>query len=141
MKKRTYKLIIAIIAVLLFITVPVNAAVLRASDYLSVYSADLIKTSTGDLCLYFHVTAPAKMDYLGVSKIYIQRYTGSYWTTEYTYTYPEEPRLQGENVVRYSQTLIYEPLYSSAQYRGVVIFYGAKDSGSDTGSYTTNTVR
>lgn len=141
MKKRTYKLIVAIIAVLLFITIPVHAAALRASDYLSVYAADLIKTNTGDLSLYFHVTAPSKMDYLGANRIYIQRYTGSYWTTEYTYTYPEELSLQGENVVRYSQTLIYEPLYSSAQYRSVVIFYGAKGSGSDTGTYTTNTVR
>ena len=140
MKKRTYKLIVVIIAVLLFITVPVNAAVFRASDYLSVYSAALIKTSTGELSLYFRVTAPAKMDYLGANRIYIQRYTGSYWTTEYTYTYPEEPSLQGENVVRYSQTLIYEPLYSSAQYRAVVVFYAAKGSGSDTGTYTTNSV-
>ena len=138
MKKRTYKLIIAIIAVLLFITIPVHAATLRASDYLSVYAADLIKTNTGNLSLYFHVTAPAKMDYLGANRIYIQRYTGSYWTTEYTYTYPEEPSLQGENVVRYSQTLIYEPLYSSAQYRAIVVFYAAKGSGSDTGTYSVS---
>ena len=59
---------------------------------------------------------------------------------EFEEEYPEEPSLQGENVVRYSQTLIYEPLYSSAQYRAVVVFYAAKGSGSDTGTYTTNSV-
>lgn len=80
------------------------------------------------------------MEQLGANRIYIQRYTGSYWTTEYTFTYPESAELQGENVIRYAKKITYDPVYSSAQYRAVVTFYAAKGSGSDTGTYTTNSV-
>ena len=52
------------------------------------------------------------MDHLGASKISVQRYTGSYWRTEYNFTYSEYPELQGENVGRHSGTVVYEPQYS-----------------------------
>ena len=46
------------------------------------------------------------MDHLGASKISVQRYTGSYWRTEYNFTYSEYPELQGENVGRHSGTVV-----------------------------------
>ena len=93
--------------------------------------------SDGNISIYFNVIAPRKMEHLGVSRISVQRYTGSYWRTEYNYTYPETPELQGENVGRYSATIVYEPQYPSSEYRAVLTFYGADSTGSDTGVYTT----
>ena len=77
------------------------------------------------------------MEHLGVTKINIQRYNGSYWQTEYTYRYSEMPELQGENVAKHSATVVYEPQYPSSEYRAVLTFYGADSTGSDTGVYTT----
>lgn len=110
----------------------------RASAYLSAYYATITKTSTGDLSIYFQVIAPALMDQLGVRKIAVQRYTGSYWRTEYNFTYPETPELQGTNVGIYSGTVVYTPQYSDASYRAVVTFYASNSSGYDTGVYTAD---
>ena len=114
-----------------------SASSARASKYLSAYYATISETSDGNISIYFNVIAPRKMEHLGVSRISVQRYTGSYWRTEYNYTYPETPELQGENVGRYSATIVYEPQYPSSEYRAVLTFYGADSTGSDTGVYTT----
>ena len=140
MFKKGIRIVAYLLAILIVFSVSTSAIELRSSEYLGTYYADLLKTSDGDLSIYFSITAPSRMDYLGANRIYIQRYTGSYWTTEYTFTYPETLELQGESTVRYSKKITYDPVYSSAQYRAVVTFYAAKGSGSDTGTYTTNSV-
>ena len=91
---KTLRVLFLVVAISVLLSVAAFAAPMRASKYLSVYSARLTKTSNGDLSLYFHVTAPATMDHLGASRIAIQRYTGSYWRTEYNFTYPGTPELQ-----------------------------------------------
>ncbi len=128
--------VIVILSILLSMTS--FAAQMRASKYLSVYGATITKTSDGNYSIYFNVTAPSRMEHLGVSRISVQRYTGSYWRTEYNYTYPETAELQGENVGRYSATIVYEPQYSNSNYRAVLTFYAANASGSDTGTYTAD---
>lgn len=65
----------------------------RASKYLSAYYATISETSDGNISIYFNVIAPRKMEHLGVSKINVQKYNGSYWQTEYTYRYSENPEL------------------------------------------------
>ena len=89
---KTLRVLFLVVAISVLLSVAAFAAPMRASKYLSVYSARLTKTSNGDLSLYFHVTAPATMDHLGASRIAIQRYTGSYWRTEYNFTYPGRRR-------------------------------------------------
>lgn len=135
---KTLRVLFLVVAISVLLSVAAFAAPMRASKYLSVYSARLTKTSNGDLSLYFHVTAPATMDHLGASRIAIQRYTGSYWRTEYNFTYPETPELQGTGVGIYSGTIVYTPQYSDASYRAVVTFYASNSSGSDTGVYTAD---
>lgn len=137
LKKATH--ILAIMVVLsILLSVTAFAASTRASKYLSAYYATISQTSDGDLSIHFQVIAPAKMDQLGVSKIAVQRYTGSYWRTEYNFTYPETPELQGKNVGVYSETVVYTPQYPDSSYRAVVTFYASNSSGSDTGSYTAS---
>ena len=135
---KTLRVLFLVVAISVLLSVAAFAAPMRASKYLSVYSARLTKTSNGDLSLYFHVTAPATMDHLGASRIARQRYTGSYWRTEYNFTYPETPELQGTGVGIYSGTIVYTPQYSDASYRAVVTFYASNSSGSDTGVYTAD---
>lgn len=135
--KRIIRIISSLVIVSILLSLVAFAAPMRASDYLSVYGANLTRTTDGNVSIYFRVTAPKKMEHLGVSRISVQRYTGSYWRTEHNYTYPETPELQGENVGRYSATVVYEPQYPSSEYRAVLTFYGADSTGSDTGVYTT----
>ncbi len=135
--KRIIRIISILVIVSILSSLAAFAAPMRASDYLSVYGANLTRTSDGNVSIYFRVTAPKKLEHLGVSKINVQRYNGSYWQTEYTYRYSETPELQGENVGRYSATIVYEPQYPSSEYRAVLTFYGADSTGSDTGVYTT----
>lgn len=140
MRRKHIRRVVAVFLLLITLSVSSSAVNLRSSEYLSTYYADVLKTDSGSISVFFTVTAPSKMEQLGANRIYIQRYTGSYWTTEYTFTYPESAELQGENVIRYAKKITYDPVYSSAQYRAVVTFYAAKGSGSDTGTYTTNSV-
>lgn len=135
--KRIIRIISSLVIVSILLSLVAFAAPMRASDYLSVYGANLTRTTDGNVSIYFRVTAPKKMEHLGVSRISVQRYTDPHWRTEYNYTYPETPELQGENVGRYSATIVYEPQYPSSEYRAVLTFYGADSTGSDTGVYTT----
>lgn len=135
---KTLRVLFLVVAISVLLSVAAFAAPMRASKYLSVYSARLTKTSNGDLSLYFHVTAPATMDHLGASRIAIQRYTGSYWRTEYNFTYPETPELQSKDAGIYSETVLYTPQYPDSRYRAVVTFYASNSSGSDTGVYTAD---
>lgn len=136
--KRTVRILLLVVTLSILLSAVAYAAEVRASKYLATYYATITKTSDGNYSIFFSVIAPSKMEHLGASRISVQRYTGSYWRTEYNYTYPETPELQGENVMHYSSTLIYEPQYSDSSYRAVVTFYGANSGGSDTGVYTAD---
>ena len=135
---KTLQVLFLVVAISVLLSVAAFASPMRASKYLSGYSARLTKTSNGDLSLYFHVTAPATMDHLGASRIAMQRYTGSYWRTEYNFTYPETPELQDEDVAVYLTTITYTPQYPTSSYRAVITFYAANADGFDTGVYTAD---
>ena len=132
------RILCLVLALTILLSVPAFATTSRASKYLASYYATISETSDENLSIYFNVIAPAKMEHLGANRISVQRYTGSYWRTEYNFTYSEYPELQGENVGRHSCTVVYEPQYPDSSYRAVVTFYGANSSGSDTGTYTAD---
>lgn len=135
--KKVLRILCLTLAMITVLSSVAFASSARASKYLSAYHATMFETSDGNISIYFNVIAPRKMEHLGVTKINIQRYNGSYWQTEYTYRYSEMPELQGENVAKHSATVVYEPQYPSSEYRAVLTFYGADSTGSDTGVYTT----
>lgn len=132
------RILCLVLALTILLSVPAFATTSRASKYLASYYATISETSDGNLSIYFNVIAPAKMEHLGANRISVQRYTGSYWRTEYNFTYSEYPELQGENVGRHSCTVVYEPQYPDSSYRAVVTFYSADSTGSDTGVYTAD---
>ena len=136
--RRTIQTVVIVVIFSLLLSSMAFAATPKASKYLAAYYATISETTDGNLSIYINVAAPANMAHLGASRISVQRYTGSYWRTEYNYTYPETPELQGENVGIYSATVVYEPQYPGSSYRAVVTFYGANSSGSDTGTYTAD---
>ena len=136
--KKAMRILSILVVFSILLAATAVAASTRASKYLSAYYATISRTSDGDLSIYFQVIAPAKMEQLGVSKISVQRYTGSYWRTEHNFTYPETPEMQGKNVGVYSGTVVYTPQYLDSSYRAVVTFYASNSSGSDTGSYTAS---
>ena len=81
--KKIMRSISLVLVLCIILSATVFASSTRASEYLSAYYATISKTSDGNISIYFNVIAPAKMDHLGASKISVQRYTGSYWRTEY----------------------------------------------------------
>lgn len=138
MNKKLISLTLVLTLLLALFAVPAAAAEQRSSAYLSTYSANVSKTSSGKLSVHFYVMATGQMDHIGANTIYIQRYTGSYWSTEYTYNYPATPSLQTTNATYHSLTLTYTPSDSGSQYRAVVVFYAEKDGDSDSGRFTSN---
>ena len=134
--KKAMRILAVLVIFSILLATTIFAAPARASAYLSAYYATITKTSTGDLSIHFQVIAPAIMDQLGVSRISVQRYTGSYWRTEYNFTYPETPELQDEDVAVFLTTITYTPQYPTSSYRAVVTFYAANAEGFDTGVYT-----
>ena len=136
--KKAMRILSMLVIFSILLATTIFAAPARASAYLSAYYATITKTSTGDLSIHFQVIAPAIMDQLGVSRISVQRYTGSYWRTEYNFTYPETPELQSKDAGIYSETVLYTPQYPDSRYRAVVTFYASNSSGSDTGVYTAD---
>ena len=136
--KKAMRILAVLVIFSILLATTIFAAPARASAYLSAYYATITKTSTGDLSIHFQVIAPAIMDQLGVSRISVQRYTGSYWRTEYNFTYPETPELQDEDVAVYLTTITYTPQYPTSSYRAVITFYAANADGFDTGVYTAD---
>ena len=80
--KKIMRSVSLVLVLCIMLSATVFASATRASEYLAAYYATISKTSEGNISIYFNVIAPAKMDHLGVSRISVQRYTGSYWRTE-----------------------------------------------------------
>ena len=84
--KKVLRILCLTLAMITVLSSVAFASSARASKYLSAYYATISETSDGNISIYFNVIAPRKMEHLGVSRISVQRYTGSYWRTEYNYT-------------------------------------------------------
>jgi hypothetical protein len=116
------------------------AAEMRASSQISLYSATLAKRSNGDLRLTYYIVATKTMDDIGASKVVVERYSGTRWVTEHTYSIKDTPELQTNEAKQYSNNLTFTPIYSGSDYRVTVTFYVKDSSGSSTKVVTTNTV-
>ena len=83
MKNRNfYRMMLICLTAILLLSTSALAIEARASEYLRSYSATLAKTRDGDLAISYNVYGTRKMDSIGVSRIEVQRYNGSRWTTE-----------------------------------------------------------
>lgn len=121
-------------------SVSAYAAEMRASERIKSYSATLNWKSNGDLNLALYMSTNGVMNTLGVSSVVIQRYTGSSWVDEYTFTVKNTPSIQISNADLYLNTLTYTPNDTKSNYHAEVTFYAEDSSGSNTKPVTTNTV-
>lgn len=140
MLKKFLRAAAVLLCLTLLCSLPAYAAQTRISDQISDATAALTATDSGYLSLRFTIYATDTMDVLGASRVKIQRYNGSNWETEYTYTVSNTPTLQTANRSRYTKTLTYAPQYAGEQYRAIVSFYAKSSQGSSSATYITNTV-
>jgi hypothetical protein len=139
MKKRI--IVLTAVALLLTFTVGVTASagLLRASQYLSSYSAWATANGNGSVTFSFDVTATMTSDQVGVSQIEVQRKDGSTWTSVYTYNSSNTTGLILTNCTSYIASITYNGT-SGHDYRAIVTFYVQRNGGSDSGTRTTNSV-
>ena len=131
MKKWSFRILSALLCVVMLCNIPAYAVEARASDWIAYSAASLAKNSNGDLSVYFSVRATGKMDIIGASIVEIQRNTIFGWVTEYTFTPNNTPEIQAENKFQHITTLTYSPLFEGKEYRALVVIYVEDASGSN----------
>ena len=138
-KQKFYRAMALCLTLLMVLSTTVFAAESRASEYLSAFSATAAKTRDGDIAVSCSVTGSKKMDSIGVSRIEIQWYNGSRWTTEEIYTSGDLLDLQASNEMYVSGRLTHTP-EESGSYRALVTVYARDANGSDSRVVTTKSV-
>ncbi len=140
MKKRLLRTFSILLCLPMLCSISVYAAEARASSQISVCSAVLARKSNGNLSLLNNIIATGTMDNIGSSEIVLERYNGSQWVEEGTYTVEDIPEMQTSGVKKYTVTFEFSPRYPESDYRAEVTFYAKDSSGSSTKLITTNTV-
>ena len=139
MKKRTICMAAAAIILMFSVGVTASASMLRASQYLSSYSAWGSANGCGSVSFSFDVTATSLSDKVGATQVVIQRKSGSSWVTAQTYNSNTRASLLGSDCVSHGDTITYSGT-SGQQYRAVVTCYAEKNGGSDSRTATSNMV-
>lgn len=129
-----------LMAVTILCNVPGFAVEVRESDQILYSTATLAKANDGNLTVVFSIVATGSMDTLGAKNVVVQRYNGTQWITEHTFTVKNTPELQTSNRSSYSAAIQYSPNYSGSSYRASILFYAKVDSQVSTAIVTTNTV-
>lgn len=137
MRKTITRSMALVLALLMLLPTTAFALEDRASSRIMFCDADLNLESNGDLDIYFSVTASSKMTTLGATRLLVQRYDGSSWTTEYTYIAYNTPELQSSDTGYHSAILVYTPRFSGYYYRAVITIYAQDSTGSSTGELTS----
>lgn len=137
MRKTVTRSMALVLALLMLLPTTALALEDRASSRIMFCSVDLNLESSGDLDIYFTVTATANMKILGATRLLVQRYDGSSWTTEYTYIAYSTPELQSNDDSYHSTMLVYTPRFSGYYYRAVVTVYAQDSTGSSTSELTS----
>lgn len=147
MKKHAKRLISFIFAVLMCISVAITVSanydeensVIRASDYLNYYSAFAVSMSEGEVIFEFEVDGVRRMDLVGVSRFVIQEKIDGKWTSLPTIWGSTSNGLMAEDKTVYVGEYIHET-DSGTECRAIVTVYAEKDGGSDSRTFTTNSV-
>ncbi len=138
--KRFRRLVSFLLICVMLFSMTALAAEARASTRITSTTATISVKSDGDLKIRYVIVATGTMDTLGASSIKIERYNGSKWVTEYTYTVANTSDLQTSNAIQYSNTLTHTPEYTGTSYRAVVSFIAKDSSGTSTKESTTSSV-
>lgn len=122
MQKKLLRTATLFLCLVMLFTMTAYGAGNRVSDQIQKAEASMVKKSGGNLSITYTIVTNDVMDKIGVSRIDIQRYTGSRWESEYVFTVGRLASLQTRNANRYTKTLSYMPDDQKGSYRAVVDF-------------------
>lgn len=140
MRRKRFCLLSFLLCMVLLFNISAYAAEMRASSYINSKIVSLSVSRNGDLNIYFYVYSNGTMDTLGASRIEIERYNGTRWIVEHTFTSRNAPEIQTSKDWEHEATLTYTPDYTGTDYRAVVTFYAKDANGSDSIKATSKTV-
>lgn len=140
MHKKILRTLFFLLCMVTLCSMPAFATEARASSQIMSYSAVLTQSSHGQLSISFSIKATNAMSKIGASRVVIQRYDGTSWASEYTYTIQNTPALQTSGRSFYAVELPYSPSYPQSTYRAIVYFYVESSSEISTAIGTSNTV-
>ena len=133
--KRFLSVVVLVLVIFNFTLVTVSHATMEASDYLTAYCVD-ISNSGNTISVNFEVIGTGKMDYVGVTQIYLYERvdSNSSWSLVETYlssnpTYTST--MLGTNTAFKLDNVDYSG-NSSYQYKAYVTVYAEKNGGSDS---------
>lgn len=135
MIKRLSKLIAIVFMFALCLSSTAVAVDARSSEYIRTYSATA-SGGSGSITVDFSITAKSSMNKLGASKIEIKNSSGTTVKTFYSST---TTGMVTSNAITFTSSVTYNGT-RGVKYYAVVYFIASNTNGSDTDSWTTNTV-
>lgn len=142
--KRIFSLILALLLCMVscVTTLAVDTedySIARASDYLNYYSAYAVTLSKGEVVFEFEVDGVRQMDSVGVIRLVIQEKIDGTWTS-----FPAIWGSTSNGLITEGKTIhVGEYVHetdSGTECRAIVTVYAEKDGGSDSRTFTTNSV-
>lgn len=118
--------------------ISVSAVEPRASDYLDSYQAYVYPAGSGEIQVWFSVTADDYMDDLGA--LWIEVYESSdniSWTYKKTYMHSDYDGLLDQNDYYHSGHVTYQGTVGK-YYKAYVCIWAGKDGGGDTRYFWTS---
>lgn len=110
----------------------------RASYYLDSYQAYVYPAGSGEIQVWFSVTADNYMDDLGALSIEIYESTdNSTWTYKTTFRHTSYPNMLGHDDYFYMDHISYQGV-KGRYYKAYVCIWAGKDGGGDTRYYWTS---
>lgn len=139
MKKKILRLV-SIVLVLSFFVLTIGAsASTNASDYISVVSAIVTSEGDGKITVGFSILATGIMTKVGATKIVIKDSSNT-TVTVIRYTDPGYEYMMASNAGSCSNNVTYKGVKGTTYY-AIVYFRAGDDTGYDTGTFTTRSVK
>lgn len=135
--KHFCKMVAICLAILLMIPSYANAAVIEpidplASDYLTSYQAYVYPAGSGEIQVWFNVTADNYMDEVGALTIELyESKDNTTWTRVKTYLYTDYPSILGYNKVYHSGHVTYQGIVGR-YYKAYVCIWAGENGAGDT---------
>ena len=132
------RIVAFLLVVAMSFPITVNAAEPRASDYLDSYQAYVYPAGSGEIQVWFSVTADTYMDELGALSIHIYESSdNSTWTYKTTYRHSNYSGMLGTDDIFHSGHISYQGT-AGKYYKAYVCIWAGKDGGGDTRYYWTS---
>ena len=142
MRKKTIlswgRIVTLLLVVALCLPLNVSAVEPRASDYLDSYQAYVYPAGSGEIQVWFNVTADDYMDEIGALSIHIYESSdNSTWTYKATYRHTNYPNMLDANDYYHSGHVTYQGTVGK-YYKAYVCIWAGKDGDGDTRYFWTS---